>query len=82
MNDLWVPTTSSTKERLLSLEMQKEELENKTSLEKSKQIKPLEVTKVKAFLKFFANKKYEAGQEINEFLTLLSTELYYMMIRF
>lgn len=42
-------------------------MENKIALEKSKQIKPLEVTKVKAFLKFFANKKYEEGQEINEF---------------
>ena len=59
--------TKSTKERLISLETQKEELENKISLEKARQIKPLEVDKVKAFLTYFARKKYENGQEKNEF---------------
>ena len=58
--------TKSTKERLISLETQKEELESKISLEKARQIKPLEVDKVKAFLTYFARKKYENGQE-NEF---------------
>lgn len=55
--------TKSTKERLISLETQKEELESKISLEKARQIKPLEVDKVKAFLTYFACKKYENGQE-------------------
>ena len=59
--------TKSTKERLISLETQKEELESKISLEKARQIKPLEVDKVKAFLTYFARKKYENGQEKNEF---------------
>lgn len=59
--------TKSTKERLISLETQKEELESKILLEKSRQIKPLEVDKVKAFLTYFARKKYENGQEKNEF---------------
>ena len=59
--------TKSTKERLISLETQKEELENKILLEKARQIKPLEVDKVKAFLTYFARKKYENGQEKNEF---------------
>ena len=59
--------TKSTKERLISLETQKEELESKISLEKARQIKPLEVDKVKAFLTYFARKKYENGQEKNAF---------------
>ena len=59
--------TKSTKERLISHETQKEELESKISLEKARQIKPLEVDKVKAFLTYFARKKYENGQEKNEF---------------
>lgn len=59
--------TKSTKERLIALETQKEELESKISLEKARQIKPLEVDKVKAFLTYFARKKYENGQEKNEF---------------
>ena len=45
----------------------KDELEAKISLEKAKQIKPLEVDKVKAFLDFFAHRKYENDQEKNEF---------------
>lgn len=59
--------TKSTKERLISLETQKEELESKILLEKARQIKLLEVDKVKAFLTYFARKKYENGQEKNEF---------------
>ena len=59
--------TKSAKDRLISLETQKEELESKISLEKARQIKPLEVDKVKAFLTYFARKKYENGQEKNEF---------------
>lgn len=48
----------STKERLLTLETQKKEIEAKISVEKARQIKPLVVEKVKAFLNFFARKKY------------------------
>ena len=59
--------TKSAKDRLIALETQKDELEAKISLEKAKQIKPLEVDKVKAFLTYFARKKYENGQEKNEF---------------
>lgn len=59
--------TKSTKERLISLETQKEELESKISLEKARQIKPLEVDKVKAFLNFFVHRKYEKDQEKSEF---------------
>lgn len=59
--------SKSTKERLISLETQKEESESKISLEKARQIKPLEVDKVKAFLTYFTRKKYENGQEKNEF---------------
>lgn len=61
--------TKSTKERLISLETQKEELESKILFEKARQIKPLEVDKVKAFLTYFASKKYENGQEKNEFFS-------------
>lgn len=59
--------TKSTKERLISLETQKDELENKILLEKARQIKPLEVDKIKAFLTYFTRKKYENGQEKNAF---------------
>ncbi len=59
--------TKSVKDRLIALETQKDELEAKISLEKAKQIKPLEVDKVKAFLNFFVHRKYENDQEKNEF---------------
>ena len=59
--------TKSAKNRLIALETQKDELEAKISLEKAKQIKPLEVDKVKAFLNFFVHRKYENDQEKNEF---------------
>lgn len=59
--------TKSAKDRLIALETQKDELEAKISLEKAKQIKPLEVDKVKAFLNFFVHRKYEKDQEKNEF---------------
>ena len=59
--------TKSTKERLLDLEARQSELKEKIALEQLRQIKPLEVDKVKAFLTYFARKKYENGQEKNEF---------------
>lgn len=61
--------TKSTKERLISLEKQKDDLESKILLEKDQQIKPLEVDRVKAFLTYFARKKYENWQEKTRFST-------------
>ncbi|MBQ6727910.1 MAG: hypothetical protein IJQ87_03115 [Clostridia bacterium] len=59
--------TSSTKERLLTLEAAQEDLEAKIAIEQSKQIKPLELCDIKTFLNYFAHKKYENDQEKNEF---------------
>lgn len=61
--------TKSTKERLLDLEARQSELKEKIALEQSRQIKPLEVDKVKAFLAYFARKKYENRQEKTSFST-------------
>ncbi len=59
--------TKSTKEKLLSLEQQNDELESKIAVEKARQIQPLEYEKVRAFLNYFARKQYENGEEKNEF---------------
>ena len=59
--------TKSTKERMLSLEAQKEELENKIELEKQRDIPPLKYETVRAFLTYFANKEYKSDEEKNEF---------------
>ena len=59
--------TKSTKERMLSLEAQKEELENKIELEKQQNIPPLKYETVRAFLYYFANKEYKSDEEKNEF---------------
>lgn len=59
--------TKSTKERLLDLEARQSELEEKIAFEQSRQIKPLEANDVKKFLMYFAYKKYERGEEKNEF---------------
>ena len=59
--------TKSTKERMLSLEAQKEELENKIELEKQRNIPPLKYETVRAFLYYFANKEYKSDEEKNEF---------------
>ena len=59
--------TKSTKERLFDLEARQSELEEKIALEQSRQIKPLEANDVKRFLTYFAYKKYERGEEKNEF---------------
>ena len=59
--------TSSTKDRLLTLEATQEDLEAKIAVEQSKQIKPLELCDIKTFLNYFAHKKYENDQEKNEF---------------
>ena len=59
--------TKSTKEKLLTLEAAQENLEAKIVIEKSKQVKPLELCDVKAFLNYFAHKKYQKDEEKNEF---------------
>ncbi len=59
--------TKTTKDRLLALEAQKDSLTNKIAVEKAREIKPLEFNTVRAFLNHFARKKYESGQEKNEF---------------
>ncbi len=59
--------TKTTKDRLLALEAQKDSLTDKIAVEKAREIKPLEFNTVRAFLNYFARKKYESGQEKNEF---------------
>ena len=59
--------TKSTKERLLALEQQNDELENKIAVEKARQIQPLEYETIKAFLTYFARKQYKNDEEKNEF---------------
>lgn len=59
--------TKTTKERLLNLEAEQSELENKIAVEQVRQTKPLQVNEVKKFLTYFAYMKYEKGEEKNEF---------------
>lgn len=59
--------TKTTKERLLNLETEQSELENKIAVEQARQTKPLQVNEVKKFLTYFAYMKYEKGEEKNEF---------------
>lgn len=59
--------TKSTKEKLLDLERQSDELESKIAVEKARQIQPLDVEKVKEFLTYFARKQYQSNEEKNEF---------------
>ena len=59
--------TKTTKDRMLVLEAQKEELEGKIALEKARQTEPLSLETVKAFLYYFAHKKYETDEARNEF---------------
>ena len=59
--------TKSTKEKLLDLEQQSDELERKIAVEKARHIQPLDYEKVKAFLNYFARKQYQNDEEKNEF---------------
>ena len=59
--------TKTTKDRMLGLEAQKEELESKIALEKTRQTEPLSYETVRAFLDYFARKKYESDEAKNEF---------------
>lgn len=49
------------------MERQSDELESKIAVEKARQIQPLDVEKVKAFLTYFARKQYQSNEEKNEF---------------
>lgn len=59
--------TKSTKEKLLDLERQSDELESKIAVEKARQIQPFDCEKVKAFLNYFARKQYKNDEDKNEF---------------
>lgn len=59
--------TKSTKEKLLALEQQNDELESKIAVEKARQIQPFDVDKLRAFLNYFAKKQYQNDEEKNEF---------------
>lgn len=59
--------TKSTKDRMLILEAQKEELESRIATEKTNVIQPLKFETVRAFLYYFANKEYSSDTEKNEF---------------
>lgn len=59
--------TKSTKEKLLALEQQNDELESKIAVEKARQIQPFDVDKLRAFLDYFARKQYQNDEEKNEF---------------
>ncbi len=59
--------TKSTKEKLLALEQQNDELESKIAVEKARQIQPFDVDKLRAFLNYFARKQYANDEEKNEF---------------
>ena len=59
--------TKTTKDRLLNLEANQADLENKIAVEEARQVKPLQPNEVKKFLTYFAYMKYEKGEEKNEF---------------
>ena len=60
--------TKTTKDRLLNLEANQADLENKIAVEEARQVKPLQPNEVKKFLTYFAYMKYEKGEEKNEFI--------------
>ena len=59
--------TKTTQSRLMELEREKEEIEDKLYVEKSRQIKPLQADEVKAFLNLFARKQYDVDDEKKDF---------------
>ncbi len=59
--------TKSTQERLLKLEQEQAELEDKIAYEESHQLKPLEKSKIVEFLKVYANKKFDSKTDKNDF---------------
>ena len=59
--------TKTTQARLMVLEQEKDELEDKILLQKTYQIKPMEVEEVKAFLNYYARKEYTDDTEKKDF---------------
>ncbi len=63
-NGIYNKTTQS---RMLELEQTKERLEESIAVEQSRQVQELKLEQVKAFLNYFAKKKYKDNEEKNEF---------------
>lgn len=63
--------TKTTKDRMFALEGEREDLESKISVEKSKQTKPLNIEQVKAFLNMFTDRELSDGNYKNEFFNSL-----------
>lgn len=61
--------TQSTKDKLFELEQENERLENCIAAEKDKSVAPISEQDVKAFLKYFAKKKYDSDDAMGEFFT-------------
>lgn len=61
--------TQSTKDKLFELEQENERLENCIAAEKDKSVAPISEQEVRAFLKYFANKKYDSDDAMGEFFT-------------
>ena len=59
--------TRSTQERLLKLEQEQAELEDKINYEECHQLKPLEKFKIIEFLKIYAKQKFESKKDRNDF---------------
>lgn len=57
----------TTQSRMLELEQTKERLEESIAVEQSRQVQELKLEQVKAFLNYFAKKKYKDNEEKNEF---------------
>ena len=58
--------TRSTQERLLKIEQEQAELEDKIAYEESRQLKPLETSKIVEFLKIYAKQKFESKRDRND----------------
>ena len=59
--------TRSTQERLLKLEQEQVELEDKSAYEECHQLKPLEKSKIIEFLKIYAKQRFESKRDRNDF---------------
>lgn len=73
--------TKTTHSRLLALEAQKDEIEDKLATEKSKQVKPLELEKIKAFINYLHGKNMTATKRKTSFLIALLTEQLFLTIK-
>ena len=59
--------TKTTKERLLALEEEKEDIEAKIVYEECHTLKPLERDKIKKFLSIYANEEFKSKRDKNDF---------------